>query len=204
MKKQDADLIALGRGSRKLVLMFLHSDGIPSLSLVLSSLSIVEQTCFTIVPQANACYTYAVSSHAPNFSSMPGHSSNTQKGRIAIFPKQARFFIHSIAIIHLCPIPIHFFFPSLGDSSNTHCMRFRLRSSCRGSSSSRSAVSAGFSREWTLLAMLLLRVAGADRSSKLGRGNFEAALFQPTFSIPSPAGGPFSCTVGEVVCMLTV
>lgn len=41
--------------------------------------------------------------------------------------------------------------------------RFRLRSSCC-SSSGRSAVSAGFRSEWTLLAMLERRVAGRDDS----------------------------------------
>jgi hypothetical protein len=41
--------------------------------------------------------------------------------------------------------------------------RFRFRSSC-WSSSGRSAVSAGLSREWTLLAMLERRVAGSDDS----------------------------------------
>src|SRR3954453_23669926 len=54
-----------------------------------------------------------------------------------------------------------------------HCNRFRLRSSVGPmSSSSRSAVSAGLSRECTLLARLLLRVAGADCKSNPGRGNF--------------------------------
>lgn len=70
-----------------------------------------------------------------------------------------------------------------------HCNRFRFRSSVGPmSSSSRSAVSAGFSREWTLLARLLLRVAGAECKSNPGRGNFGPPMDHDTPSGLNPDG----------------
>ena len=53
---------------------------------------------------------------------------------------------------------------------NRHTILFLLRSSTSRSSSSFSTVSAGFNNEWTLLAMLERRVAGAD--SRWRDGNF--------------------------------
>jgi hypothetical protein len=73
--------------------------------------------------------------------------------------------------------------------SRFHCNRFRFRSSVGPtSSSSRSAVSAGLRREWTLLARLLLRVAGAECRSNPVRGNLGPPIDQETLSPLNPAG----------------
>lgn len=72
-----------------------------------------------------------------------------------------------------------------------HCSRLRLRSS-GGPSSSRSAVSVGFSRECTLLAMLDLRVPGADESCRGIRGPLLAQLL----SMLTAGGGATSGCIG--------
>lgn len=59
------------------------------------------------------------------------------------------------------PFPFKYNHQDTKNQSN----RLRLRSSGR-SSSDRSAVSAGFNREWTLLAMLDRRVAGSEDSCR--------------------------------------
>ena len=68
-------------------------------------------------------------------------------------------------------------------------IRFRFLSSIGppSSSFSCSAVSAGLSKECTLLAMLLRLVAGAECSSKFGRGNFETPTPHDTLPTPKPA-----------------
>lgn len=86
------------------------------------------------------------------------------------------------------PIHIH---TASDQIRSDHCILFLFLSSPSPapSSSSRSTVSAGFSKLCTLLAMLLLLVAGAEWSSKLGRGNFDTPRDHPTLSTPSPGGG---------------
>lgn len=66
-----------------------------------------------------------------------------------------------------------------------HSKRFRLRSSC-WSSSGRSAVSAGFRSEWTLLAMLERRVAGREVSC---RGYLDPGMDQPCSALSIDGDG---------------
>jgi hypothetical protein len=86
----------------------------------------------------------------------------------------------------------------LDKTGTRYASLFRFRSSpvIGSSSSARSAVSAGLSKEWTLLAMLDRRVAGSDESGC--RGNLGPPTIQPLSALN--VDGVVSAVRGGVAC----
>lgn len=86
---------------------------------------------------------------------------------------------------------------SFSNRGGNYCIRFRLRGSSGSSSSARSAVSAGFSRECTLDAILERRVGGPGVSIPLN-GYFAPGNVHP-LSAPNAEGASFPD--GGVPCL---